>query len=189
MGMNPSNNLDEGLVGFPNLGDPPFCDTRKNTALIELLDAGLPRGCSVFTTQEKEVYKPGTKADQMSRAGIWMPGMEQESETMWIEVHKVSAQMYGWKFYRNWYYWVCAVVENEAVVPEATARVLNLDHYRDVRVDGYAGGKEPDGDVSCYHVDTPLGLKVLVGLLKRTYEEHEAEHEKRLALRFPSPNP
>ena len=169
MGLNPSNNLDEGLVGFPNLGDPPFCTTRKNTALIELLEAGLPRGCAVFTTQEKEVYKPG---------------MEQDSETMWIDVHKVTAAAWGWKFFRNWYYWVCSA-DNGCEVPESAARALNLEHSRDVRVDGYSGGKEPDGDVSCYHVDTPRGLKVLVSLLKRLYEEQEAEHEKLRSSRTP----
>lgn len=175
MGLNPSCNLDKGLKGFPNLGDPPFPSERKDIALAELLEAGLPRGSSSFTTKEIEIYKPDSEAGKLARSGISFPGACARSETMWITVHGVEAAAFGWKFRRAWYYWVVSTERHP--VPLALATKLNDQHGAYVRTDGYAGGKIPKGDVDSYHVDTPAGLKVLVEVLKQEHDRREAERE------------
>lgn len=187
MGLNPSCNLKEGLKGFKNLGDPPFTAVPKNWALMELLEAGTPRGAAEYTTKEVEVYEPGSEADKMSRSGIWMPGMAKDSPTIWIEVHQVSAKAFGWTFRRAWYYWVCSAETHGYGLPEAAAKQLNEEHRLDVRVDGYASGQEVHGEVDSYHVDTPDGLKALVEVLKQNYEIKEALYRKERDARYGPP--
>jgi len=164
----PSNILDKGLKGFPTLGDPPFPTECKDKALKELVDVGIPRGCTEFTTKEIEVFEPGSEMVKFGRIGIYTPHVVAQSKTVWKEVHKVKAYAFKWNFYRAWYYWVCFANPNwgDAVIPEEIARELNGSFGKEIRVEGFAGGQDVHGPVTSYHVDTPRGLAVLVSMLK-----------------------
>ena len=61
----------------------------------------------------------------------------------------------GWELQRLWYYWSA---RSDAGMPESKARKLNKKWFGVVRVDGYAGGKNVEGVVQSYHIDTPEGL-------------------------------
>jgi hypothetical protein len=179
--MNPSCNLVEG-VGFQSFGDPSFTSDWKAIALAELLAAGLPRGSSIVTTKEVEVYKPDSEAATLAACGIILPDACARSETMWIETHEVTAKAYGWHFRRAWYYWVCAT--DDCPVPAAVATELHVQHGRSVRTYGYAGGRAPDGEIYSYHVDTPAGFKILVDLLKLEHDKRRAKREADWARRL-----
>lgn len=187
MGLNPSCNLDEGLKGFPVLGDPPFRSDARDAALKELMDVGLPRGSTTVTTKEVEVYKEGSKAEQLGRAGIYIPSAAAESETEWVEVHQVKGKAFGWTFFRAWYYWVCEAEDSKTVLPKTVAEKLNAEHRRDVRVTGYAGGQDVDGPVGLYHVDTPVGLAALVAVLQQRHEEREAKRRREFEEKYGVP--
>jgi hypothetical protein len=76
---------------------------------------------------------------------------------------EVSGTLGGFRFSREWYYWVC-----EGVVPAQVAQYL-YDHpigRADVRVNGYAGNRKPRGPVSCYHIDSQAGLNLFVETLQ-----------------------
>lgn len=66
-------------------------------------------------------------------------------------------------FIRAWYYWQ---VTSSEPLPKEPARQLN-DRCGDVvRVDGCAGGKTvDDSGVASWHVDTDMGLSLLVNTL------------------------
>lgn len=167
MGLNPSNNVQNG---FPTLGDPPFDSQARDTALIELEAAGIPRGCPVVTSREVQVWKEGSDAWKASRSGIHFPGMGTEDDKEWIQVHSVEAEMFGWKFHRAWYYWVASANQGESVPAEEAVR-LDEALGNVLRVDGFAGGKRPTGSVRGYHIDRPDGLAALVESLKKADEE------------------
>ena len=183
--LNPSCNLDEGLKGFPNLGDPPFPSACKDVALAELLEAGVPRGAAVFTTKQVEVYKPDSEAAKLGRCGITSPDACARSETMWTEVHTVTADAFGWEFHRNWYYWVCTT--KHAPLPLSSASKLFASHGTVVRTNGSCTCPAPSSYVYDYHVDTPVGLKALVAALKREHETREAEHRAEMERRYGKP--
>ena len=183
--LNPSCNLDGGRVGFPNLGDPPFSGESKNRAMAELVEAGVPRGAATFTTREVEVYKPDSEAAKLGRCGITSPDACARSETMWTEVHTVTAEAYGWQFRRNWYYWVCSTKREPVSLPEAST--LFAEHGQEVRTDGSCACPSPSRDVYDYHVDTPVGLKALVAVLRREHACREAEHRAEMERRYGKP--
>ncbi|MFA4971477.1 MAG: hypothetical protein WC683_02610 [bacterium] len=185
MSLNPSCNLDGELVGFPNLGDPPFPAKAKDTALAELSEAGIPRGVVTFTTREAEVYKPGSEAAQLGRCGIVSPDACARSGTTWINVHDVTAEAYGWSFRRNWYYWVCFTKYNP--LPLSAAAELFTTHGKEVRTEGSCACPAPSRDVTGYHVDTPRGLKALVAVLRREHECREAEHRTEMERLYGKP--
>lgn len=183
--MNPSCNLEEGLKGFRNLGDPPFSTEGKDTAVGELLDAGLPRGSYRVTTREVEVYKADSEAAKLAACGISMPSVSARSETEWVVEHEVTAEAYGWKFRRAWYYWSCGIADqSEGSVPYSVATELHAQHGQSVRTEGYAGGSAPDGDVGRYHVDTPLGLRALVEVLKQEHSKRKAAYDAAMAAKY-----
>jgi hypothetical protein len=184
MGLNPSCNLDEGLKGFPVLGDPPFRTSLKAKAVQELIDVGLPRGSTTVTTKEVEVYQEDSKAAKLARAGISIPSANAESATEWIEVHKVEGKAFGWTFFRAWYYWVCEAKDSKTVLPKTVAEKLNAEHFCDVRVGGFAGGQNVTGPVGSYHVDTPVGLAALVAVLKQRHEEREAKRDREFKEKY-----
>jgi len=175
MGLNPSNNVQHG---FPTLGDPPFNSQCRDMALAELEAAGIPRGSSIVTTREVHVWKEGTDAWKSSRAGVHFPGMGTEEDKEWVEVHAVDAKAFGWLFSRSWYYW-CATAEHGASIPPEEAIRLDEALGSILRVDGYAGGKRPTGEVGSYHIDRPDGLAALVeSLMKADAERREAFKKK-----------
>jgi len=114
-------------------------------------------------TQTREVFKEGTQGYKMGRAGIRMPYEGEENDIETIEVASVTAEAYGWKFYRAWYYWVCGTKTNP--IPEAQAKALNAKWREQVRFDGFAGGKDADGPGDSYHVDTMEGLRALLAAI------------------------
>jgi hypothetical protein len=173
---------EDDIKGFLNLGDPPFSTASKDAALAELLQAGIPRGATMFTTKEIEVYKPDSEAAALGRCGITIPGACARSETMWIEVHSVTAEAYGWEFRRNWYYRVCFTKRHP--VPLAAASKLFASHGSQVRTDGSCACPAPNSSVSSYHVDSPAGLKALIALLKQEHECREAEHRAEIERRY-----
>lgn len=173
MGLNPSNNVQDG---FPTLGDPPFSKEAKTTALAELEAAGIPRGSSVVTMREIQVWKEGSNAQRMASSGIHAPGMGTEEDKEWIRVYSVDAEAFGWKFRRAWYYWVASSHHGEPVPPEEAVRLDEM-WGRVLRVDGFAGGKRPTGYVDDYHIDRPDGLAALVASLRK------ADHEVREAFK------
>ena len=156
---------------FPTLGEPPFPDDGKDTAIAELRAAGFPRGAETLTSCEREVYKEGTKAREMARAGIHVPNMAGPDDTEWVWMHSVEVRLYGWKFRRAWYYWAARAESVDYHVPEDLARRFNEEYKLQVRVEGFAGGQDVRNPVGAYHIDTPSGLVALVGMLKKLYEE------------------
>jgi hypothetical protein len=180
MGLNPSNRLDKDLKGFPTLGDAPFPEGCKNEAVAELRAAGFPRGSETLTMREKQVYKEGSDPDKMARCGIHMPGMAKPDDIEWASLYSVKAELYGWKFSRAWYYWVCrSDWGSEYDIPETVAEELNKEFRREIRVTGYAGGTDVRGPVDSYHVDTPRGLAKLIEILKERKEAIREEERKK----------
>jgi hypothetical protein len=183
--INPSCNLKDGLIGFPNLGDPPFKSTRKEMALNELTNAGFPRGSWILREREIKVYTKDSEAAQLAGTGIYIPEIAKRSATEWITVYDVEANLYGWKFSRNWYYWVAEVqYENDEYgIPIDLAEEFHKQFGKEVRVAGHCGCPSPrewykGKPCECYHVDTIRGFEALVKLLKQHYGNVEAQHEK-----------
>lgn len=174
--VNPSCNIparEKGLA-FPVVGDGPW---KQDVAaqIMQELEASMPvedRGLLSWQseTRECEVYKEGSKPWQMARAGIYVPGAAEPEDIETVALTRVRAVLYGWKFTRAWYYWVCSAVDPGAVIPKAEADAFNKQWREEVRADGYAGGHEPFGDVCTYHVDTMRGLAALVGWLRQRQE-------------------
>ncbi len=70
-------------------------------------------------------------------------------------------------FSRGWYYW-CVCISQP--LPFQQAKQLNDQWGSKVRVDGYAGGKEPSQHgVSSYNIDSQEGLNALVSTLNETF--------------------
>lgn len=174
----PSNVLDEGLKGFPTLGDPPFPAKCKDMAVAELRDAGFPRGSEKITMQEVEMYKEGSEAARIAASGIHFPGMGKDSDIEWVTVYCVEAALHGWKFRRAWYYWVAYTEDSSHAIPEEVAEELNKTFRKEVRVEGFAGGQNVRGNVAAYHIDTPRGFAELIRLL----EKRRSERRKALGL-------
>ena len=177
MGLNPSCNSVKGNR-LPVLGDPPFRRELAETAKQELLRA-TDGDESALRFEEGEVdarrvYKAGTKGDMMDRMGILAPyeGMENDVET--IEVVRVVARAYGWRFSRAWYYWIC--VSEGAPLPMTIAQEVNKQWGEQIRVDGYAGRDEVAKPMQGYHVDTFDGLKKLMQVLKSINQERADDH-------------
>ena len=69
-------------------------------------------------------------------------------------------------FRRAWYYVMVSATQK---VPQAVAAKLNKKWSAEVRVEGYAGGKEADQDVDSWHVDTQEGLNALATMFRENY--------------------
>jgi len=170
MALNPSNKLDEGLKGFPTLGDPPFDMEHRDLAINELYAAGFPKGCEILTMHRREVYKKYSEPYKLAQAGIHIPGNVKPGDIETALLFDVEAHMHGWEFYRAWYYWVARTKTIGYLIPEDVAKKLNKKFRSEIRVAGYAGGMDVNGPVESYHIDTPRGLKAFVKLLKERYE-------------------
>lgn len=175
--MNPSCNLDNGLKGFPAVGDPPFSAAGKDSAIAELIAVGFPRGSWKLTAEEHEVWQADSEAGILAQDGCYSPAAAQRSGTEWITKYRVKAEMYRWKFARYWYYWAAEVRWPDFIIPKALAEDFNKRFRREVRVDGFAGGQNVTRDVGSYHIDTLNGLKEFMRLLKQNYEAVR-EHQK-----------
>jgi len=175
MALNPSNNV---AGGFPTLGDPPFNGEARDVALGELAVAGFPRSSPVVTMREVQVWREGTDAWKTSRAGVHFPGMGTEEDKEWIKVHSVKAEVFGWAFSRSWYYWTAVTVNGESIPLE---EAVKLDEALGsvLRVNGFAGGQRPQGDVGSYHIDRPDGLGALIESLKRLDDERREAFKKK----------
>ncbi len=171
MSLNPSCILDEGRKGFPNVGDAPFSEEGKDIAVAELRAVGFPRGSEIIEVQEQEQFKEGTEAYNLAKSGIYIQNVAEKSETKWVKVYTVRAKYCGWKFYRAWYYWIAEAWSFS--MPEAASRELNstVNNMQEIRVDGYAGGKNIEKQVSCYHIDTPRGFDTFMKMLKIEYDK------------------
>ncbi len=172
MSLNPSCNLEEGHKGFPVIGDAPFDEIGKNFAIAELKEAGFPRGSDRVIVQEIEVYKKDSEAYKLAKNGIHIPSICEKSETEWTNGYTVKAELYGWTFYRAWYYWIAEAATKEFEIPKTLAQKFNKDenNRKEIRVEGWAGGNDVKKPVSSYHVDTPRGLKELVMFLRKIDE-------------------
>ena len=169
MSLNPSCNSNK--FNFKRLGDPPFSEDGKDCAINELKIAGFPRGSYELTSKEVEVYKKDSEAHKLAQMGIHIPSVDKKSETEWVTLYSIKANIHGWKFRRAWYYWVAEGDEFE--IPKDAAEDFNAieENKNEVRVDGYAGGKSVNGPVSFYHIDTQRGLNEFIKFL-------EVEHKK-----------
>jgi len=171
VGLCPSNQRNEGMKGFPTLGDPPFPEACRDLAVTELRTAGFPRGSEIMTVCEREVYKEDSELAKLASAGIHMPSIAKPDDIEWITLYDVDAKLYGWTFRRAWYYWVASTGEySEYTIPEDVATKFNQAFRQEARVQGYAGGQDVRQKVNLYHVDTPRGLAALIELLKKQYE-------------------
>jgi hypothetical protein len=146
--------------------------------LVELEKAGFPRGSQIVTSREVQAWKEGTDAWKAARSGIHFSGMGTDEDKEWVEVYEVDAELHGWKFSREWYYWTAKASGGEPVPLEEAAR-LDEKLGGVLRVDGYAGGKRPQGPVSVYHIDRPDALAALVESIKRRREEAMAAWRER----------
>lgn len=163
MGLNPSCNNVVGNA-LPVLGDPPFPLDLAARAKEELLRV-LPEAVFEDKVETREVYRKGTRAHQMASAGMHFPGMAGPDDIETIEVQAVRATALGWTFQRAWYYWICTTADRP--IPRAEASRLNETWRKQVRVDGFAGGRDVRADVQGYHVDTADGLAALVAAIRQ----------------------
>lgn len=134
------------VISFPNkAGD--YADT-DDILRAELKAAG------ITTMQEQAGEPPEYLADIMR---------EESGEVK----TSVKGYMHGWKFERNWTYWVAS----GPGIDVDTAEALHAIHGREVRVAGHCGCPSPREwykGLGCglYHVDTPEGLKALADAIK-----------------------
>lgn len=171
MGLKPSCNDVDGK-GLPVLGDPPFeCDLAE--VAREEIRSVIPEADLKFGGEvgEREQFRAGTKGWTMGRAGVSMYYEGQEADIEVVATEEVEAEAYGWKFRRLWYYWACRADKEEHALPKERAVVLNAEWGRQVRFDGFAGGKHVDGPGGHYHVDTLAGLRALVDAIREGARE------------------
>lgn len=88
-----------------------------------------------------------------------------------------EAEKIGWKFTRNWYYWVC----DGPGLPCDDALRLHGSHGTVVRVAGHCGCPDPiewyhGFGVGDYHVDSSEGLAALVATIRAVRARH-ADHK------------
>lgn len=177
MAINPSNNVPDG---FPTVGDPPFSSGGRDAAMAELEAAGFPRGSTIVISNEVQVWKKGTDVQKAASAGIHIPGMGKEEDKEWIQVYSVEARLFGWKFKRLWYYWDADAHQGDRIPIEEADRLYKA-LGKVLRVDGIAGGREPNGPVEGYHIDRPDALLALVESLKKANGERLRAERNRQA--------
>ena len=107
-------------------------------------------------------------ANELKEAGItaaYLPEAERKNQG---EVQTVTyGFLYGWTFRRAWYYWVATAKDGSAIPYEIAIRI-NDKIGRELRVDGYSGGKIPDRyGVGSYHIDSQEALNVLADTIKK----------------------
>ena len=159
---------------FQILGDPPFREELVKIARIEILSA-LPEAEFCNEVSIRELYKPNSIPSELAGIGICIPALTKESDLEMVQVSTVKAKAFEWTFSRNWYYWVCSTETRP--LPMAEAQKLNETWGSQARVDGHAGGKDVQGDVGLYHVDTWVGLAVLVAGIR--YQALMSAHQLR----------
>jgi hypothetical protein len=173
--VNPSCNIparEKGLA-FPVVGDGPWKENVAKAIMDELVAARPPEDHDLIVwqneTQTCEVYKEGSKPWQMARMGIHVPGTATPEDIETVTLTRVCTQLYGWRFSRAWYYWICSATDATRVIPKAEADEFNEQWREEVRADGFGGGHDPFGDVRTYHVDTMRGLAALVTRLRQKF--------------------
>lgn len=135
---------------FPN-------KTGENADNDQVLRAEL-RAAGIPTMQEHDGYPP----EYMAATFLELSGEVKTS---------VMGALYGWKFTRNWYYWVAKGPGIEI----AAAEKLHEEHGKTVRVAGHCGCPHPREwykglAVGDYHVDSPSGLKALAETIRSLVE-------------------
>lgn len=168
MGLFPSCCTVTKGTRFPNLGDPPFPKSEFCTVRDELL-AAFPDARIDWHEYKVRAIKPGTEAHRMASCGVHLPGMIKPEDVYDAPVFRLVGYAHGWRFYRAWYYW-CAHDCGANAVRREVAEEFNREWREQVRVDGFAGGKDVQGDVDGYHVDTVEGLAALAALLRSANE-------------------
>ncbi len=177
MALNPSCNNVKGTP-FPVLGDSPFPLELAETARAEIRSVVEP-GRLTFddeNVQTRTVFRRGTQGDEMGRAGIHAPYEGMENDTEVVELVRVTARAYGWKFHRAWYYWIC--LTDGPPLTEKVARELNDEWREQVRVEGFGGGCDVTGPVRAYHVDTLDGLMKLMVVIKSIADARDVQEAK-----------
>jgi hypothetical protein len=154
---------------FRVVGDAPFEGRFLQEVVGELHSAGLPRGAIRVTMREVESRKRGTCIEQMARCGIVVPSAVVQAPMEWVEAFDVTAQAYGWKLDRRWYYWECNAKYPRFAIPIDAALRLHAELGTQARANGDCACREPTDAVDTYHVDTPEGLQALVSILKRRF--------------------
>ena len=143
---------------FQILGDPPFREELVKIARIEILSA-LPEAEFCNEVSIRELYKPNSIPSELAGIGICIPALTKESDLEMVRVSTVKAKAFEWTFSRKWRYWVC--FSQTCPLPMEEAQKLNETWGNQVRVNGYAGGQNVEGDIGLYHVDTWVGLALL----------------------------
>jgi len=164
MAINPSCNNVVGKA-LPVLGDPPFDSEAAEQAISELQHI-IPDADLTFSLKsvKKNIYKTGSEGDRLGRMGIQCFYDGQEKDIEQVSLMNVEANAYGWSFRRAWYYWICCTETNP--IPKQIAEKLNAELGQQVRVNGFAGGHDVEGDISSYHVDTFVGLHALLKVIR-----------------------
>lgn len=146
---------------FPNLGDPPFSESNLEVAKKELLEV-FPNAVFLVESLDLEVYKPGSQAHKLAESGIRIPVGPEDIIVRTFFKFK-TANIHGWEFRRNWYYWCANTSSNP--IPENLAKPLNDRLGAYVRVEGFCGGKDVDGPVYSYHIDSVEALSELAKVI------------------------
>lgn len=179
MGLNPSCNSVDPKLALPVVGDGPWKRDLAEQIKQELTSA-LPEDDSLLLLweekeEERSIYKEGTEAWKLARSGIHFPGMAKPEDTEQVTLVSMEGTLYGWRFCRAWYYWICSTSSGRFSIPKPEADAFNDEWGTEIRADGYAGGHTPFRDVSTYHVDTSRGLEVLLKLLKDKFGQSAPE--------------
>jgi hypothetical protein len=92
--------------------------------------------------------------------------------------YKFIGRFGRYRFIRAWSYWVVVGETKLDLAEKIYADPVGLEV---IRTDGCAGNKPPEGDQRTYHIDSLLGLKRFIELV-RTHELQNLGCEHRLVL-------
>ncbi len=115
--------------------------------------------------------------DDVLRAELEAAGIE-VFEANWLRENSgevetsILGDLYGWKFQRAWYYWMCS----GPGIDVESAEKLHSAYGKTVRVAGHCGCPSPREwfkGLACgsYHVDDAAGLKALANTIRGLVEK------------------
>jgi len=100
--------------------------------------------------------------DELAAAGIHVTVVDPGR----AEVQSMAGgALHGWTFVRRWYYWSA----NGPAVPADIAQRA-WTSAGDARIDGDCGNPAVTGPVSSYHIDSAIGLALVVRAIREALE-------------------
>ena len=105
-----------------------------------------------------------TARDELNAAGVPLtivdPGRG-EVQSM------AGGELHGWTFDRRWYYWAAHTTTNPVPADIATRAWTSAG---DARINGHCGNPAVAGPVYSYHIDSAIGLALVVRAIREAHE-------------------